>query len=167
VQSLADIRGLSDAKIQKILEAARKLCPSGFGFMTAKECEAQRDKMVVFLSTGAKAFDELLGGGIETKSITEIYGEFRCGKTQLCHTLCVTAQIHEKSPGKVAYIDTEGTFRPSRIRAIAERFQVDGDSVLDNIVYARAPTYERQIELLEPLAAMMAEDQFKLLIMVR
>lgn len=96
---------------------------------------------VVHISTGSKSFDELLGGGIETKAITEIFGEFRCGKTQLCHTLCVTSQIHEKNPGKVAYIDTEGTFRPARIRAIAERFGVDADSVLDNIVYARAPTY--------------------------
>lgn len=116
----------------------------------------------VYLSTGSANFDALLGGGIETKSMTEIFGEYRSGKTQLCHTLCVTAQINEKSPGKVAYIDTEGTFRPSRVRAIAERFGVDGDACLDNIVYARAPTYERQMELLEPVAAMMAEEQFRL-----
>ena len=32
-------------------------------------------------------------GGIETQAITEIFGEFRTGKTQICHTLCVTAQL--------------------------------------------------------------------------
>lgn len=58
-------------------------------------------------------------------SITEAFGEFRTGKTQLCHTLCVTAQLPPAmggASGKAAYIDTEGTFRPDRIKAIAERF---------------------------------------------
>jgi RecA/RadA recombinase len=67
---------------------------------------------VIKLTTGSTALDELLGGGIETMSITEAFGEFRTGKTQLCHTLCVTAQLpREKGggAGKVAYIDTEGT----------------------------------------------------------
>lgn len=45
---------------------------------------ANRRKQVIKLTTGAKAWDELLGGGIETMSITEVFGEFRTGKTQLC-----------------------------------------------------------------------------------
>lgn len=66
-----------------------------------------------------------------------MYGEFRSGKTQLCHTLCVTTQLPIElggGEGKVAYIDTEGTFRPDRIRAIAERFSVDPEAALENIV---------------------------------
>ena len=66
----------------------------------------------------------LLGGGIETGSITEIFGEFRTGKTQLCHTLCVTAQRpldQGGAEGRVIYVDTEGTFRPQKLVAIAER----------------------------------------------
>ncbi|GAX75141.1 hypothetical protein CEUSTIGMA_g2585.t1 [Chlamydomonas eustigma] len=66
--------------------------------------------------------------------------------------------------GKVAFIDTEGTFRPERIRAIAERFEMDADAVLDNIVVARAYTHEHQLDLLVSVAALMAEDPFKLLI---
>lgn len=53
----------------------------------------------------------LLGGGIETGSLTEIFGEFRTGKTQLCHTLCVTAQRpldQGGAEGRVIYVDTEG-----------------------------------------------------------
>jgi RecA/RadA recombinase len=68
--------------------------------------------MVSKVSTGSKALDELLGGGIESQSITEIFGEFRTGKTQLCHTLCVTAQLPKDQgglEGKVILIDTEGT----------------------------------------------------------
>jgi RecA/RadA recombinase len=66
-----------------------------------------------------------LTGGIETGSLTEIFGEFRTGKTQLCHTLCVTCQLpldQGGGEGKAMYIDTEGTFRPQRLVAIAERF---------------------------------------------
>lgn len=120
----------------------------------------------VHLHTGSTALDEILDGGIESRAVTEIYGEFRCGKTQLCHTLCVTSQINEQNPGKVAYIDTEGSFRPKRIRAIAERFGVEPDSVLENVAYTRVQTYEHQIAALEPLAAMMATEPFRLVVMV-
>jgi meiotic recombination protein DMC1 len=81
------------------------------GFITGVEMLAKR-KEVIKITTGSTALDELLGGGIETMSITEAFGEFRTGKTQLCHTLCVTAQLpRDKNGGngKVAYIDTEGT----------------------------------------------------------
>jgi len=64
------------------------------------------------ITTGSKKLDDLLGGGIESMAITEIFGEFRTGKTQLCHTLCVTAQLPRSQcggNGKVAYIDTEST----------------------------------------------------------
>ena len=141
---------------------------------------------MVRISTGAKALDELLGGGIESKCITEIFGEFRCaccmphasdcapmcsclsagrtGKTQLCHTLCVTTQMPVDAGGgegkvgalslprhasnlsigfnkllnpsmspQVAYIDTENTFRPDRLDAIAERFGLDSEAVRDNV----------------------------------
>lgn len=78
-------------------------------------------------------------------SITEVFGEFRCGKTQLCQTLCVTCQLPKSmggANGKAAFIDTEGTFRPERIRAIAERFDVDPEQALDNILYSRAHNSE-------------------------
>jgi meiotic recombination protein DMC1 len=64
------------------------------------------------ISTGSKNLDNLLQGGVESQAITEVFGEFRTGKTQLCHTLCVTAQMSTEmggGNGKVAYIDTENT----------------------------------------------------------
>lgn len=62
---------------------------------------------------------------METGSLTELFGEFRTGKTQLCHTLCVTCQLpidQGGGEGKALYIDTEGTFRPQRLVEIAARF---------------------------------------------
>lgn len=111
--------------------------------------------------------DDVLGGGILSMSITEVFGEFRCGKTQLCHTLCVTAQLPKDmggAEGKVAYIDTEGTFRPDRIKAIAERFGVDPDAVLENISYARALNSEHQMELAERLGEHLADGSYSLLV---
>jgi meiotic recombination protein DMC1 len=100
-------------------------------------------------------------------SITEVFGEFRTGKTQLAHTLCVTSQLPFEmggGNGKVAYIDTEGTFRPERIEAIATRFNMDPSAILDNIIYARAYTHEQQLSLLTQVCAKMSEDQYRLLI---
>lgn len=82
--------------------------------MTGNEI-AQKRKNVIKITTGSSILDELLGGGIETMAITEAFGEFRTGKTQLAHTLCVTTQLPRDKKGgngKVIYIDTEGTFRP-------------------------------------------------------
>ncbi|KAM0838848.1 hypothetical protein ACQ4PT_060702 [Festuca glaucescens] len=163
-KSLTGIKGLSEAKVDKICEAAEKLLTQGF--MTGSDLLIKR-KSVVRITTGSQALDELLGGGIETLCITEAFGEFRSGKTQLAHTLCVSTQLPlhmHGGNGKVAYIDTEGTFRPERIVPIAERFGMDANAVLDNIIYARAYTYEHQYNLLLGLAAKMAEEPFRLLI---
>lgn len=109
-------------------------------FQTAADFYEKR-KNIINLTTGSAEFDKLLGGGIETASITEIFGEFRTGKTQICHTLCVTCQLPKEKgggEGKAMYIDTEGTFRPERLISIAERFGLDGNEVLENVAIARA-----------------------------
>ena len=101
---------------------AHKYVPTGF--TTANQILQQRGE-IIKLTTGSKALDDILGGGLETGSITELYGEFRCGKTQLCHTLCVTCQLPVDmggAEGKALYIDTEATFRPQRLVQIAERY---------------------------------------------
>lgn len=172
-RNLAKIKGLSDAKIEKIKEAAGKLVHDGF--VTGMELDSKR-KNIFKISTGSKEFDKLLGGGVVSTSITEAFGEFRTGKTQLSHTLCVTAQLPVSMGGangkvyiyfkkKAAFIDTEGTFRPDRIRSIAQRFGLDGDAVLDNIAVARAHNSEHQMELLTELAQRLCEEkQYRLVV---
>jgi DNA repair protein RAD51 len=96
-----------------------------------------------------------------------MFGEFRTGKTQLCHTLCVTCQLpldQNGGEGKALYIDTEGTFRPERLLAIAERYGLNGEDVLDNVAYARAYNSDHQLQLLSQAAAMMSESRFSLLV---
>ncbi|XP_074727259.1 meiotic recombination protein DMC1/LIM15 homolog isoform X4 [Strix uralensis] len=165
-RALCNVKGLSEAKVDKIKEAANKLIEPGF--LTAFEYSEKR-KMVFHITTGSQEFDKLLGGGIESMAITEAFGEFRTGKTQLSHTLCVTAQLpgpNGYTGGKIIFIDTENTFRPDRLRDIADRFNLDHDAVLDNVLYARAYTSEHQMELLDYVAAKFHEEAgiFKLLI---
>lgn len=102
-----------------------------------------------------------------TGSITELFGESRSGKSQICHTLCVTAQMSKEQGGacgKVLYIDTENTFRPDRLVKIAERFGLDPENVLDNVICARAFNSDHQVKLLQEAAATMAADTYSLVI---
>nr|XP_055230618.1 meiotic recombination protein DMC1/LIM15 homolog isoform X3 [Gorilla gorilla gorilla] len=151
-RALCNVKGLSEAKVDKIKEAANKLIEPGF--LTAFEYSEKR-KMVFHITTGSQEFDKLLGGGIESMAITEAFG--------------VTAQLPGAGGypgGKIIFIDTENTFRPDRLRDIADRFNVDHDAVLDNVLYARAYTSEHQMELLDYVAAKFHEEAgiFKLLI---
>nr|CAI5843258.1 unnamed protein product [Callosobruchus analis] len=162
---LCEIKGLHEEKIDKIKVVCCTIAASN-GFMTGLEVAEQR-KQVFKLTTGSSNLDRLLGGGIESMAITEAFGEFRTGKTQLSHTLCVTAQMPGTNGylgGKVMFIDTEQTFRPDRLRCIADRFNLDQTAVLENILYARAYNSEHQFELL--VAAKFHEEAgiFKLLI---
>ncbi|KAJ3400550.1 recombinase rad51 [Chytriomyces hyalinus] len=163
-KTLLTIKGISEVKVDKILAEAAKLVP--MGFTTATDFHIRRQE-TISIGTGSKDLDALLGGGIETGGITEIFGEFRTGKTQLCHTLAVIAQLPTNmggGEGRVMYIDTEGTFRPERLLATAERFGLNGEEVLDNIAYARAYNSDHQMALLVQGAAMMADTRFSLLI---
>lgn len=163
-KALIMIKGISEAKADKIQNEAAKLVP--MGFTTATEFHQRRSE-IIQLTTGSKEFDKLLGGGVETGSITEIFGEFRTGKTQLCHTLAVTCQLPIDmggGEGKCLYIDSEGTFRPERLLAVAERFGLSGSDVLDNVAYARAYNTDHQSQLLLQAAAMMSESRYALLI---
>ena len=89
-KSLLAVKGISEAKADKIMENAQKLVPTGF--TTATEMHLKRSQ-IIQVTTGSKELDKLLQGGIETGSITELFGEFRTGKSQLCHTLAVTCQL--------------------------------------------------------------------------
>jgi DNA repair protein RAD51 len=163
-KSLITVKGITEAKAEKLLNEASKLVP--MGFTTATEYHKQRQE-IIHLTSGSKELDKLLEGGIETGSITEIFGEFRTGKTQLCHTLCVTCQLPLEQgggEGKALYIDTEGTFRPQRLVAVAERFGLNPSDVLDNVAYARAYNSDHQTQLLVQCSAMLSESRYALLV---
>jgi len=163
-KNLMVIKGISEAKADKIQAEGVKLVPTGF--TTATEMHLKRSQ-IIQVTTGSKEFDKLLNGGIETGSITELFGEFRTGKSQLCHQLAVTCQLpidNGGAEGKCLYIDTEGTFRPERLLAVAARYGLEGSDVLDNVAYARAYNSDHQMTLLTQASAMMSESRYAMLI---
>jgi len=102
-------------------------------FSTAQDI-LERRKNLLRCTTGSAMLDSFLKGGIETQAITEIAGEFGSGKSQICYTLCVTANTpldRKGLGGNVIFIDTENTFRSERIFQIAEH---RGISVPDEIL---------------------------------
>lgn len=136
------------------------------GFTTASEFHVRQSNLIR-LSTGSKQLDTLLGGGIETGAITELFGEFRTGKSQICHTIAVLAQLPIDmggGEGKCLYIDTEGTFRPQRLIPIAQRFGLEPQYALDNVAYARAYNADHQLQLLDQASGMMSQSRFSVLI---
>src|SRR5438128_12509735 len=75
------------------------------------------------LTTGSKAFDGLIGGGLETQTITEFYGEYGVGKSSLCHQRAINVQRPVDKgglDGGALYLDTEQTFRPEWILRMAQ-----------------------------------------------
>jgi len=164
IRKLSDVKGISEAKVLKLKDIVKQMVP--MDFKTAADALEDR-KSLVTLTTGSVELDKLLEGGVETGSITEVFGEFRTGKTQICHTLCVTCQMaitDGGAEGKAIYIDTEGTFRPKRLQEIAERFGMDPNVALENVAYARAHNSEHQLDLLKMAAAIMSQDRYALIV---
>jgi len=163
-QELSDITGLPIPTANKIIKAARELL--GFRFKTALELKKERMN-IKKITTGSKNLDELLGGGIETKNITEFYGEFGSGKTQLCHQLSVNVQLPEDKGGleaKAVYIDSEGTFRWERIEAMARGVGLDPDKVMENIYWIRAVNSHHQMAIVEELFDLVKRENIKLVV---
>lgn len=157
---LGELAGVGEAAARKAIQAARKMM--SLGFSDGLEF-AEKRKEILHITTGSKNLDKLLGGkGIETKAITEAYGAFGSGKTQLALCLTVNVQLPKEkggAEGKAVFIDTEGTFRPERIRQIAEGVGAQGDKVLKNILVARAFNSDHQILLLDRITEMVKNGE--------
>uniref|UniRef100_A0A8C7ZN18 Meiotic recombination protein n=1 Tax=Oryzias sinensis TaxID=183150 RepID=A0A8C7ZN18_9TELE len=121
-KALCNIKGLSEAKVEKIKEAAGKVL--NVGFQTAFEYSSKR-KQVFHISTGSQEFDKLLGGGVESMAITEAFGEFRTGKTQLSHTLCGEHQMELLDFVAAKFHEEGGVFKLLIIDSIMALFRVD------------------------------------------
>jgi len=157
---LGDAAGVSPGVARKAIQAARNILDLGF---TDGVEYAKKRENIINITTGSKNFNELLGGkGIESRSITEAFGAYGSGKTQLGLTLAVNTQLPlEKggANGKCVFIDTEGTFRPQRIKQIAEGLGANSEKVLKNIFVARAFNSDHQILLLEKVSEMIKSGE--------
>lgn len=157
---LGELAGVGAAVARKAIQAARQMLD--LGFQDGMEF-AKKRSTVNFITTGSKNLDELLGGkGVESRAITEAFGSYGSGKTQLGLALAVNVQLPvEKggANGKCVFIDTEGTFRPSRIKQIAEGMGANYENTLKNILVARAFNSDHQMLLLEKIGEMVKNGE--------
>lgn len=153
---MVDATGMTEAAAKKLIAVARASLE--MGFESGEEVLKKREQ-VLKLSTGSKSFDALMGGGFETGAITECFGEYGSGKTQIGHILAVNVQ--KQFPGAVAvYIDTENTFRPERIEQLAKGVGLDTTEALKNIKVARAYNSDHQTLLGEKVEDLIKKQGF-------
>ncbi|MFN3909617.1 MAG: DNA repair and recombination protein RadA [Candidatus Anstonellaceae archaeon] len=163
---LAEVAEIGPEQAKKAISAARDALE--MGYETADIIFTKR-KNIKKITTSSKNLDALIGGGIETMAITEAYGKFASGKSQLGFQLAVNVQkpLEQGGLGEdsgVLFIDTESTFRPERILQIAQANKMDGEKVLKNIFVAKAINSDHQIILIEKAEEMIKKHNIKLII---
>jgi DNA repair protein RadA len=161
---LKDGTGIGEKTTAKLVKASMNKL--GIGFKSAEDVWEHR-KNITRITTSSDELDDLLGGGIETGSLIEFFGEFRTGKTQIAHQLCVNVQLPREDgglEGNALYIDTEGTFRPERIIQMSEALELDYNQILKNIVFGRAYNSDHQVLLIKEAANLIKERNIKLII---
>ncbi len=164
-KTLAEVCEIGEASAVKIIAAAKQAADVG-GFESG-DVILERRKNVHKLTSGSKAFDELMGGGLETQSIVEFFGEFGSGKTQMCFQLAVNATLPEEKgglDGEVIVIDTENTFRPERIVQMATALDLDPEEILKKIHVARAFNSHHQMLLVEKAMELAHDMKIRLMI---
>jgi DNA repair protein RadA len=163
--ALVEAADIGEATASKIIAAAKKFADVG-GFLTG-DVVMEKRRQVTKLTTASRALDELLGGGLESACITEFFGEFGSGKTQITHQLCVNNYRPSEDGGNEAhsiYIDTENTFRPERIVQMAVAFDLDPTEVLQSIHVARAFNSHHQMLLVEKARDIAKEFPIRLMV---
>lgn len=161
---LAAIGEMSLDAARRAIEAAKKA--SGVTFTTADVIAKQREQ-VGRITTGSKELDELLGGGIETRTITEAFGRYSSSKSQLAFQLAVNVQLPKEKGGlgrKCLFLDAEATFRPQRIAQMAKAVGLDPEQALKNIVVARAINSDHQMLLIEKAEELIQKENIGLIV---
>ncbi len=156
--------GIGDKQAARIIGLARDTISTQF--ITTEELLKERAK-IQRLTTGSKALDGLIGGGLETQTITEFFGEYGTGKSQVCHQLCVNVQLPVEKGGLgggALYIDTEHTYSPERICQMAQHLGLDPSTIVKNIIYAEAFNSDHQILLLERCDGIIKDNNLRLVV---
>jgi DNA repair protein RadA len=153
-----------------VMKAKKALVDSGLlskDFSTAQEI-LERRRNLLKCTTGSSKLDSFLKGGIETQAMTEIAGEFGSGKSQICYTVCVTANMPvDKSGfgGNIIFIDTENTFRAERIFQIAEHRGInEPDEILRKIYVCKIYNTSHLEVIIQNLGKSIEEYKAKLVI---
>lgn len=179
---ISEIIGVDKDKVAKAVAFCRKILIDqnelSKGDRTATEIWKER-KTLLKIKTGSTVLDELLDGGIEIGSLSEIAGEFGSGKTQFCFWMAIKAQLPVEKGGLmkkddkripcVLWIEAERTFRPERIMQMIlgsgfAKNEQEGMKFLDNIIVQRVHNASHQISTIQNSAGIIKELNVKLMV---
>ncbi|MHA1912735.1 MAG: DNA repair and recombination protein RadA [Promethearchaeota archaeon] len=164
LNKLTDEVGLGIKTAEKLVKTAQDVEKMGF---KSADIIWEKRKLLNKLTTGSQNLDDLLGGGIEPGAVTELFGEYRTGKTQVAHQLCVNVQLQYEQgglEGNALYVDSEGTFRPERIIQMSSALDLDYNEVLKNITVGRAYNSDHQMVLVKEAPRIIDDKNIKLVI---
>jgi len=156
--------GIGEKQAVKIIGEARNSI--SLSFVRADELMKMKAN-ALRLTTGSKAFDELVGGGLESQTITELYGEYGVGKSILCHQLAINVQLPVSRgglDGGALYLDTEQTFRPEWIVRMARQAGIEPVNAAQRIMYSEAYNSDHQVLLLEKADRVIKENNIRAII---
>lgn len=161
---LSEIAGINVENAKKAITAAQEATTIEY---STGEAVLKERKELGKITTGASGLDALIGGGVETKAITEVYGRFATGKSQLAFQLCVNVQLPKEKmglEGEALFVDTEGTFRPERVTDIANAKGLDPKTTLENIIVVRATSTDKQVLTIERAGSLIEQKNIKLIV---
>lgn len=159
---ISDIDGVGEKSAKKLIWNAR----NALG-MTEFVVAEDIDENVEYITTGSNELNKILGGGIATGKLTEVFGPFKSGKTNLAQTIAVTIQLARKQGGldaAVAYIDTENTFSREKIKRISGRFGLDPQKVLSQIFHARIYSSDHQAQMISKAESLCKTRNVRLIV---
>ncbi|MEM2007038.1 MAG: DNA repair and recombination protein RadA [Sulfolobales archaeon] len=164
ISELASVAGIPLPTAHRIVSKARELL--GLTLKTALDLKKEKG-MLPKITTGSKRLDELLGGGVEIGTVTEFFGEYGTGKTQLCLQLSVNVQLPRDRGGleaKAVFVDSEGTFRWERIEAMAKSVGLDPERTMTNIYWVRAISSDHQMAIIEEIMDLIPKENIGLIV---
>ncbi|MBI5000432.1 MAG: DNA repair and recombination protein RadA [Euryarchaeota archaeon] len=164
-KTLAEVADIGEGVAAKIIAAAKK--EADIGSFETGDVVMERRRGLGKLTTSSKALNDLMGGGFESQAITELFGEYGSGKTQIAHQCAVNVQLAPEDgglAGETIIIDTENTFRPERIAQMAQGLDIEPEEVLKHIHVARAFNSNHQMLLVEKAKEIAEKKTIKLII---
>ncbi|MFH1107501.1 MAG: DNA repair and recombination protein RadA [Candidatus Micrarchaeota archaeon] len=161
---LSEVAGIGEGTAIKVINAARDALDMGF---ETGDVVLERRKTIGRVTSGSTELDALLGGGLESQAITEAFGKFGSGKSQLAFQLCVNVQLPVEQgglDGGALFVDTENTFRPERLIQMAKAKGLDPDAALKRVHVARSHNSDHQMLLIEKCDETIRENNIKVII---
>lgn len=163
---MIEIAGVTESTAKRIINVARNKL--NMGFETGEDLLKRAEK-IERIHTGSKLLNDLLGGGVETGAITEMYAPYASGKSQIGFQLAVNVQLPKEKGGLngiAVIIDTESTFRAQRIKQLAEAAGLDSMKTLRNIKIVRAFNSDHQMLVAEKVEDLIKRDKLPVKLLV-